>query len=345
MISEKNTPSNKNPFLSINRQIYEKINSKAKLNIQPNSKTKSNNIFITPTKLQKYTQLYSKYKSFSKASTKQNTNKMNKSKSTFKPPFSLYYFTRIKSAQKYPLLISNFSNNNVLYPKTPNKKSRNIQQKFQKHSTMDKNGKLYPNIQSLNSLSTQSLMHNTMKNLTSYKKFFLNRKKINITATNKNKINKNDKNTNNKYNVKSNKVVRIKKYKLSINDEESFNNNKMKDKMIKTFLDLKLIQKKIINGLNKKNETIKKKPAYNNEFSFNRDFILDNYYIDNDGIKRCENNNDDIINFVNNDDRSNLIQSNIITNISEIERNKKIYEENYECDTPQFTTLDEQKLI
>ena len=189
-------------------------------------------------------------------------------------------------------------------------------------------------------------MRNTVKNLsTSYKKFFLNKKKINITSTNKK--------NNNKNNVKSSKVMKLKKYKMAINDVECLNNNNINnninDKKIKNILDLKLIQNKIQYGLRKKNEKEKKKSndknnEYNGEFSFNRDFFVNNYYDDNVDMKQCENNND-IINFVNSKKEwCNLIQSNIITNLPEFENNKKIYEENYECDTPQFTTLDEQKL-
>lgn len=352
MISGQKTSYNKNKLFGINHQIYENINTKSKLNIQHNSKSKSNNIFITPTKLQKYTELYSKYKSHTKASTKQNTNSIDKSRSTFKPSFSLYRFSKINPEKRYPSLISTFDNN-ILNPKTPNKKSRNINQKFQRNSTMDKGvnlDKLYPNINSINSLSTRALMHNTMKGLrASYKKFFLDKKKLNITSNNKNKNNKiknsiNSK-SNNKYNVKSNKVMKLKK-NISMNNEECFNNNNINyninEQVIKSIFDLRIFQNKIKIGLNKKDEKIKKKSADNNEFSFNRDFIMDNYYIENDEMKKLDNNNETIIDFVNNNEKSNLIQSNLMTNLSEIERNKKIYDENYECDTPQFTTLNEQ---
>ena len=149
MISGNKTSSNKNKLFSINRQIYENTKSKSKLNIQQNSKTKElNHIFITPTKLQKYSELYSKHQSHSKSSTKLNTNNTNKTKSIIQPSFSVYYLGNINSSRKYPSSISNF-NNSILYPKTPNKKSRNIHQKFQKNATLDKGinlNKLYPNM-------------------------------------------------------------------------------------------------------------------------------------------------------------------------------------------------------
>ena len=347
MISGQKTSFNRNKLFSINRQIYEKISSKSKLNIQQSSNTKDlNHIFITPTKLQKYTELYSRFKSYSKVSTKLNTNNINKTKSIIKPSFSQYYLGNMNSSRKYTSQISNFTNS-ILYSKTPNKKSRNIHHKFPKNSTIDKGiylDKLYRNI---TSVKTQSLMRNTMKNLgTSYKKFFLNKKKLNITSTNKK--NNNNKNINDKYNVKSNKAKKIQKYKISINDEECLNNNNNQDdKKIKHILDLKLIQNKIQYGLRKKDEKEKKKSNKNNEniqeFSFNRDFMGDNQYDENDEMKH--ENNDDIINLVNcKKEWCNLIQSNIISNLLEPESNKKIYEENYEYDTPQFTTLDEQKL-
>lgn len=363
MISGQKSPSNKKKLFSINRQIYEKISSKKKLNLQHNSKSKINSLYITPTKLQKYTELYSKYKLYSKGSTQHDTHTPIKSKSIFRPSSSLYKFKGISSIKKYPPLISNFNNSssiNFLYPRTPNKKSRNIHYQFYKNATMEKRNnfdKLYPNINNSNSLSSQLLMHNTMKNLNySYKKFFLNKKKINITSINKTK--NNNKNTKNKieknknssnYNVKSNKFVRLKKYKISINDEELFNKNinNINNGSIKSIIDLKLIQNRIQNGLdNNSNNISEKKKINNDEFSFNRDYFEENYNIVNDEIKKCENINEDIINFVNVkiNDKNNLIQSKIIANISEMEINKKIYDENYECDTPQFTTIDEQKL-
>jgi hypothetical protein len=151
----------------------------------------------------------------------------------------------------------------------------------------------------------------------------------------------------------SSKVLRIKKCKIAINDEECLNNinnrnNNINDKMIKKILELKLIQNKIQYGLAKKSEIFQKKSSNNHEyiqeFSFNKDYILDNYD-ENDNKKKCDNDNvnDDIINLVNKNEWCNIIQSNIITSLPEFEMNKRIYEENYECDTPQFTTLNEQK--
>ena len=352
MISERKISPRQNKLFCIKSQIYAKMNSNNKLNIPLNSKTKElSNIFITPTKLQKYTELYSKYKSYSKASTKINTNYSKKSKNMIKPSFSLSQLDNNNSTMKYPSLISNF-NNSSFFPKTPNKKSRNIHHGFHKNSIGDKkinSDKLCPNMPSLN---TQSLMRNTMKSLNfSYKKFFLNKKKINITSTNKKN---NNKSKNKKNNLKSSsKVLRIKKCKIAINDEECLNNinnmnNNINDKMIKKILELKLIQNKIQYGLAKKSEIFQKKSSNNHEyiqeFSFNKDYILDNYD-ENDNKKKYDNDNvnDDIINIVNKNEWCNLIQSNIITSLPEFEMNKRIYEENYECDTPQFTTLNEQK--
>ena len=356
MISARKSTSTNNKLFSINRQIYDKISSKKKLTFPKNSKVNSlnTNICITPTKLQKYTALYSKQKSSSKASTKLNTMTDSKS-SQFKPSFSLNRFSNINSLKKFPSLISSF-NNNILNPKTPNKKSRNIQIKFQKNATMDKNiniDKIYPSIQSLN--NTHNLMHNTMKSLnTSYKKFFLNKKKINVTSMNKNKnLMKNNKNKNNtNINAKSNKAVRIKKYKIAINDEECLNNNyinnnDINDKMIKSILDLKYIQNKIQNEFEKKfkkKNDEKKNNEHINEFSFNRDFFINNYFNENDFMKNNENNNDNMFDISNKNNRCILIQSKLMANLSELEGNKRIYDENYECDTPQFTTLDEKKL-
>ena len=355
MISGRKSSSTNNKLFSINRQIYDKISSKKKLTFPKNAKVNSlnTNICLTPTKPQKYTAIYSKHKSSSKASTKLNTMTDSKS-SQFKPSFSLYHFSNIYSLKKFPSLISNF-NNNILNPKTPNKKSRNIHIKFQKNVTMDKNinlDKMYPSIQSLN--NTQSLMHNTMKSLnTSYKKFFLNKKKINIISMNKNKnLMKNNKNNTN-HNVKNNKAVRIQKYKIAINDEECLNNNYLNnndinDKMIKSILDLKYIQNKIQNEFQKKLK--KKNPndenknnEHINEFSFNREFFINNYFNENDYIKNDENNNDNMFDISNKNNRCILIQSKLMANISDLEGNKRIYDENYECDTPQFTTLEEKK--
>ena len=349
MISGQNISPRQNKLFSIKSQIYSKMNSKSKLNIPQNSKPKElNNNFITPTKLQKYTELYSKYKSHSKSSTKLNTKYSSKTKSAIKPSFSLCQLVNLNSNSRYPSLISNF-NNSSFFPKTPNKKSRNIYNRFHKNSTCDKKinlDKLCPNMPSLN---TQTLMRNTMKSLNfSYKKFFLNRKKIklNITSTNKKKNNKNKKEKNN---LKSNKVVKIKKYKIAINDEECLNNDKsnnnINDNMIKKILGLKLMQNNIQYGLSKKSEIFKKKSSNNDEniqeFSFNKDYIVDNYD-ENDNQKNCVN-NDDLINLINKNEWCNLIQSNIITSLPEFGMNQRIYEENYECDTPQFTTLNEQK--
>ena len=199
------------------------------------------------------------------------------------------------------------------------------------------------------SLNTQTLMRNTMKSLNfSYKKFFLNRKKIKLNISSTNKKN-NIKRKKEKNNLKSNKVVKIKKYKIAINDEECLNNDKsnnnINDNMIKKILGLKLMQNKNQYGLSKKSEIFKKKSGNNNEniqeFSFNKDYIVDNYD-ENDNQKNCVN-NDDLINLINKNEWCNLIQSNIITSLPEFGMNQRIYEENYECDTPQFTTLNEQK--
>jgi hypothetical protein len=64
----------------------------------------------------------------------------------------------------------------------------------------------------------------------------------------------------------SSKVVRIKKCKITINDEECLNNinnmnNNINDKMIKKILELKLIQNKIQYGLAKKSEIFQKKSS------------------------------------------------------------------------------------
>ena len=358
MISERKTPS-KNKLFSINRQIYEKMNSKKKINIPPNFKANEiSTICITPTKFQKYSSIYSKYKSYSKANTKMKT--ITNSKSTaFKPSSSVTRFNHLNSNtnKKFPSLISNFNNsNNILHQNTPKRKSRNIHYKIKKNSTMDKKinfDKFYPSIQSLNNNNninqSQSIMRNTMRNLSiSYKKFFLNKKKINIASINKNKnINKSEKNKNS--NEQNKKMHKIKKFNIAINDDEISRNKIEKNedlhkKIIKSILNLKYIQNKVQNEFQKKNEMIMKKISVKNyeedsikEFSFNKDYTNNNCYND-ECINNCENNNDDIMEILNKKERCNLIQSKIM----KLEKNKGIYEENYECDTPQFTTLDAQ---
>ena len=358
MISERKTPS-KNKLFSINRQIYEKMNSKKKINIPPNFKANEiSTICITPTKFQKYSSIYSKYKSYSKANTKMKT--ITNSKSTaFKPSSSVTRFNHLNSNtnKKFPSLICNFNNsNNILHQNTPKRKSRNIHYKIKKNSTMDKKinfDKFYPSIQSLNNNNninqSQSIMRNTMRNLSiSYKKFFLNKKKINIASINKNKnINKSEKNKNS--NEQNKKMHKIKKFNIAINDDEISRNKIEKNedlhkKIIKSILNLKYIQNKVQNEFQKKNEMIMKKISVKNyeedsikEFSFNKDYTNNNYYND-ECINNCENNNDDIMEILNKKERCNLIQSKIM----KLEKNKGIYEENYECDTPQFTTLDAQ---
>ncbi len=358
MICERKTPS-KNKLFSINRQIYEKMNSKKKINIPPNFKANEiSTICITPTKFQKYLSIYSKYKSYSKANTKMKT--ITNSKSTaFKPSSSVTRFNHLNSNtnKKFPSLISNFNNsNNILHQNTPKRKSRNIHYKIKKNSTMDKKinfDKFYPSIQSLNNNNninqSQSLMGNTMRSLSiSYKKFFLNKKKINIASINKNKnINKSEKYKNS--NEQNKKMHKIKKFKIAINDDEISRNKIEKNedlhkKIIKSILNLKYIQNKVQNEFQKKNEMIMKKISVKNyeedsikEFSFNKDYTNNNYYND-ECINNCENNNDDIMEILNKKERCNLIQSKIM----KLEKNKGIYEENYECDTPQFTTLDAQ---
>ena len=136
--------------------------------------------------------------------------------------------------------------------------------------------------------------------------------------------------------------LKIKKDKL----EKNYINNKM----IKSILDVKRLQNKIQYDLNKKIEKIKKKlnnenNEHINEFSFNQDYIVDNYYKENNSNKKWKNNNNIEINLVNKKGLNNLIQSNIITNFPELERNKKIYEENYECETPKFTKLEPKNKI
>ena len=163
MISERKI-SNKKNIISINRQIYDKINSKNKLNFKSNTKNNEptkNSIHITPIKLSKYSALYSKYKSYSKATTKSKTTNKTKNVNTpmksneLKQNFSLCQLVKLNLDNKYRSSISNF-NNSILYPKTQNKKSRNIFNKFQKNVTVDKRNsldKLYPNTPNHNSSS------------------------------------------------------------------------------------------------------------------------------------------------------------------------------------------------
>lgn len=355
MISERKI-SNKKNIISINRQIYDKINSKNKLNFKSNIKNNEpnkNNIHITPIKLSKYSALYSKYKSYSKATTKSKTTNKTKNVNTpmksneLKQNFSVCQLVKLNLDNKYRSSISNF-NNSILYPKTQNKKSRNIFNKFQKNVTVDKRNsldKLYPNTPNHNS---SSLMYNTMKNFnSSYKKFFLSKKKVKIASKEKSV-----KKTYRATNTPNIKKMSIKKYKIAINDEDFLNNkltkNKINDKIIKSILNLKNIQNKIQNEFYKKNEKIQKKQIkndYSREFSFKKEYIFDclsdGYYDSNEknSLKDLENNNEKMIDIVNKK-VNNLIQSNILTGFSDFDKNQGIYEENYECDTPQFTTLD-----
>ena len=361
MISDRRTSKTSN-LISINRQIYDKINSKNKLNFISNKKNPElNSIHVTPSKLSKYSTLYSKYKSYSKASTKLKT--INKSKisnntsmksNELSHNFSLCQLVKMNIANKCSTGISDFNNTNLVYPKTQNKKSRNIFHKFQKNSTIDKRislDKLYPKTPTINS----TLMHNTMKTMnSSYKKFFLKKKKIKIGSLKTKRI----KTANKGKNTTSKKKLCVKKYKIAINDEDFVNNNiyaknKVNNKMIKSILNLKYIQNKIKSDFEKKNGQIKKQENYlehHNEFSFNKEYIIENlsddYYIynDNNDKKMQKNNNEDILELVGKKvNVNNLIQSNIITGFSEFDKNNGIYEENYECETPQFTTLDAQK--
>lgn len=343
-------------LFSINRQISEKISLNKKLNIPPNYKANQlSTVCLTPTKFQKYSSLYSKYKSYSKASTKLKTISNSKS-NRIQPSSSIKRFNQTNSNinNKFPSLISNF-NNNILNPQTPNKRSRNIHYKIQKNSTMEKKinfDKFYPSIHSLNNNNsnnqTQNLLRNTMKNLSiSYKKFFLNKKKINLLSINKNK---NIRNKNKNNSVQNCKTDRIKKCKMTIYDDEcsrnKFEKNKdLNDKIIKSILNLKYIQNKIQHEFQKKDESIMKKIKVKKyeedsikEFSFNKDYTNNNYYNNDDDYNNDYNNiNNDKIDIFNKKERCNLIQSKLMKM-----DNKGIYEENYECETPQFTTLDEQ---
>ena len=262
----------------------------------------------------------SKNKFHSSASTRITTSRYyqtKESKNALMPSYSLYKLSKINLTNKYPSLINTFYNSK-LNQNTSKHKSRNIENKLQKTSTTIKRNTLNQYNPNSSSLSNISLMNNTVRNLSSsYKKFFLNKKKINITST-----------------EKKNKI------------EKNYINNKM----IKSILDVKRLQNKIQYDLNKKIEKIKKKlnnenNEHINEFSFNQDYIVDNYYIENNPNKKWKNNNNIEINLVNKKGLSNLIQSNIITNFPELERNKKIYEENYECETPKFTKLEPKNKI
>ena len=358
MISGLKTSRN-NKLFSINRQISEKISLNKKLNIPPNCKANElSTICLTPTKFQKYSAIYSKYKSYSKASTKIKTISNSKSP-RIQPTSSIKRFNPINSinSNKFPSLISNF-NNNILNPQTPNKRSRNIHYKIQKNSTMEKKinfDKFYPSIQNLNNNNTnnqsQNLLRNTMKSLSiSYKKFFLNKKKIHLLSVDKNK---NIRNKNKNNSLQNCKTDRIKKSKISICDEEcsrnKFEKNKeLNNKIIKSILNLKYIQNKIQHEFQKKDGAIMKKIKVRNceedpinEFSFNKDYSNNNNYYNDDDYNNdynYKNNNNDIIDIFNKKERCNLIQSKLMKM-----DNEGIYEENYECDTPQFTTLDDQR--
>ena len=339
MISERKTSASITNLFSINHQTYEKISSIRKLNNQQNSKSKKfENIFITPIKLKKYAGLNSINKFHSSSSTRIATsrnNQIKESKNSLMPSYSLYKLSNINLTKKYPSLISTFYNSK-LNPKASNYKSRNIETKLQKTSTTIKRNTLNQYNPNSSSLSNISLMNNTVRNLSSsYKKFFLNKKKINITSTEK-------KNNNKKFILKNGNLIKNKKNKI----EKNYINNKM----IKSILDVKRLQNKIQYDLNKKIEKIKKKlnnenNEHINEFSFNQDYIVDNYYKENNSNKKWKNNNNIEINLVNKKGLNNLIQSNIITNFPEFERNKKIYEENYECETPKFTKLEPKNKI
>ena len=357
MISGRKTPRN-NSLFSINHQIYEKMSSKKKLNNPPNFNViELSTLYLTPSKFQKYSSIYSKHKSYSKASTKRKT--ISNSKSQKFVPSSLNRFNQqiSNSGKKYPSLITNF-NNNILNPQTPNRKSRNVHSKFKKNATMEKKinyDKFYPSIQNLNNNNrnnqSQSLLRNTVKNLSiSYKNFFLNKKKISIPSINTN-IKKNINNNNKKNNnVQICKTHRIKKRKISINDNEYSRNkfeknNDANNKIIKSIINLRYLQHKIQDEFQKKTEAIMKKIKVKNyeedyikEFSFNKDYTNNNYSNDDDYINNYKNNNEDLIDIYKKRERCNLIKSKLMK-----KENNGIYEENYECDTPQFTTLDEQK--
>ena len=76
------------------------------------------------------------------------------------------------------------------------------------------------------------------------------------------------------------------------------------------------------------------------ESSFNKDYSNNNNYyndVDYNNDYNYKINNNDIIDIFNKKERCNLIQSKLMKM-----DNEGIYEENYECDTPQFTTLDAQ---
>ena len=196
---------------------------------------------------------------------------------------------------------------------------------------------------------SQNLLRNTMKSLSiSYKKFFLNKKKIHLLSVDKNK---NIRNKNKNNSVQNCKTDRIKKSKISICDEEcsrnKFEKNKeLNNKIIKSILNLKYIQNKIQHEFQKKDGAIMQKIKVRNceedpinEFSFNKDYSNNNnYYNDDDYNNDYKNNNNDIIDIFNKKERCNLIQSKLMKM-----DNEGIYEENYECDTPQFTTLDDQR--
>ena len=339
MISARKASVSRTNLFSINHQTYEKLSSIRKLNNQQNSKSKEfDNIFITPIKLKKYSGLNSKNKFHSSASTRITTSRNYQTKelkNTLMPSYSLYKLSKINLTNKYPSLINTFYNSK-LNQNTSKHKSRNIENKLQKTSTTIKRNTLNQYNPNSSSLSNISLMNNTVRNLSSsYKKFFLNKKKINITSTEK-------KNNNKKFILKNGNLIKNKKDKM----EKNFINNKM----IKSILDVKRLQNKIQYDLNKKIEKIKKKlnnenNEHINEFSFNQDYIVDNYYIENNPNKKWKNNNNIEINLVNKKGLSNLIQSNIITSFPELERNKKIYEENYECETPKFTKLEPKNKI
>ena len=334
MLSERKTSAKKTKVFSINHQTHEKLSSITKLNNQKNSKVKKlENIFITPLKLQKYAGLNTKNKIDSKDSTRTKTTRTNKTKESinnFKPSYSLYKLSKINLTRKYPSFLNTFYNSKLNH-KIYSPKSRSIGNKLKKTSTSVKKNTSMQCYPISKNLSNISLLNSTKKKLnSSYKKFFMNKKKIKITSTEKKNINK-------KNILKTDRCSKNKK----INLENNNNNNKM----IKSIFDVKHLQNKIQNLLNKRCEKIVEKLDDKNiehidEFSFKQDYIVDNYYNENNFNQKFKNNNDIEINLDNKKVLSNLIQSNIISSLPESERNKTIYEENYNCDTPQFNTLE-----
>ena len=100
--------------------------------------------------------------------------------------------------------------------------------------------------------------------------------------------------------------------RCSKNKKNNLENNNNNNKMIKSIFDVKHLQNKIQNLLNKRCEKIVEKLDDKNiehidEFSFKQDYIVDNYYNENNFNQKFKNNNDIEINFVNKKALSNLI--------------------------------------